>query len=52
MGIGVIKKNDSNVVYYDDYENLKSLKFKDFLILNKSIKYVQPEEAFKFIISN
>ena len=52
MGVGVIKKNDSNVVYYDDYENLKSLKFKDFLILNKSIKYVQPEEAFKFIISN
>ena len=35
-----------------DYDNLKSLKFRDFLVLNKSIKYVQPEEAFKFIISN
>ena len=49
MGIGVIKKKEENIVYYDDYENLKNLKFKDFLNLNVSIKYLDPEKAMKLI---
>tara|TARA_B100001123_G_C15259125_1_gene1005896 strand:- start:719 stop:1417 length:699 start_codon:yes stop_codon:yes gene_type:complete len=48
-GIGVIKKNENDVVYHDDYENIKKLKFKDFLKLNEQIKYVEAEEAFKLI---
>ena len=52
MGVGVIKKKKNNVTYYDDYENLKNLKFRDFLTLNENIKYVDPEEAFKLISSN
>ena len=52
MGVGVIKKRENDITYYDDYENLKNLKFKDFLTLNENIKYVEPEEAFKLISSN
>jgi len=48
-GVGVIKKKEENVVYYDDYENIKNLKFKDFLNLNENIKYIEPEEALKLI---
>ena len=51
-GIGVIKKKEENVVYHDDYENIKNLKFKDFLNLNEKIKYVEPKQAFELIISH
>ena len=47
-----IKKNEEDILYQDDYENLKNLKFKDFLNLNENIKYVEPEEAIKFIASS
>lgn len=49
MGVGIAKKNEEDVLYQDDYESLKNLKFKDFLNLNENIKYVEPEEAIKFI---
>ena len=52
MGVGVIKKNEEDIVYHDNYENLKNLKFKDFLDLNENIKYIEPEEAIKFIASS
>ena len=52
MGVGVLKKNEKNIVYHDEYENLKDLKFRDFLNLNESIKYVEYEEAMKLIASN
>ena len=52
MGIGVLKKKEENIVYHDDFENLQDLKFKDFLNLNENIKYVEPEEALKFIFSS
>jgi predicted O-methyltransferase YrrM len=52
MGVGVLKKNEQNIVYHDEYENLKDLKFRDFLNLNESIKYVECEEALKLIASN
>ena len=48
-GVGVVKKKEENVVYYDDYENIKNLKFKDFLNLNENIKYIEPEQALKLI---
>ena len=50
MGIGVLKKKEENIIYYDDFENLKNLKFKDFLNLNENIKYIDPKEAFKLIL--
>ena len=52
MGVGVLRKKEENIVYHDDFENLKDLKFKDFLNLNENIKYVEPEEALKFIFSS
>ena len=48
-GVGVVKKKEENVVYYDDYETIKNLKFKDFLNLNENIKYIEPEQALKLI---
>ena len=48
-GVGVIKKKEENVIYHDDYENIKNLKFKDFLNLNKQFKYVEAEEALDLI---
>ena len=48
-GVGVIKKKEENVVYHDDYENIKNLKFKDFLNLNDNIKYIEAEQALKLI---
>ena len=39
-------------VYYDDFENIKNFKFKDFLNLNEKIKYIEPEQAFELILSH
>ena len=49
MGVGALRKKEENIVYHDDFENLKDLKFKDFLNLNESINYIDPEEAIKII---
>jgi len=49
-GVGVIKKKEENIVYHDDCENIKNLKFKDFLNLNEKIKYIEPEQAFELIL--
>jgi hypothetical protein len=51
MGVGVLKKNEENIVYNDCFERLKNLNFKDFLNLNESINYVNPEEGIKLILS-
>ena len=51
MGVGVLRKNEENIVYNDNFENLKNLKFKDFLNLNESVNYVDPEERIKLILS-
>lgn len=48
-GIGLVKKIEKNVNYFDDYTKLKNLKFKDFLEINNKIKYIDPEEAIKII---
>ena len=50
MGVGALRKKEENIVYHDDFENLKDLKFKDFLNLNENIKYIDPKEAFKLIL--
>ncbi len=48
-GVGLIKKIQDNINYFDDYNNLKNLKFKDFLEINKEINYIEPEEAIEII---
>jgi len=48
-GVGVIKKKERDIIYHDDYNNIKNLKFKDFLNLNEQIKYIEPEQAFELI---
>ena len=49
-GVGVIKKKERDIIYHDDYNNIKNLKFKDFLNLNEQIKYIEPEQAFELIL--
>ena len=49
MGVGLLRKKEDNIVYHDDFKNLKDLKFKDFLNLNKSINYIGPEEGLAII---
>ena len=51
MGVGVLKKKEENVIYHDDFEKLKNLKFKDFLTLNEIVNYVDPEEGISLILS-
>lgn len=51
MGVGILKKREENIIYHDDFENLKDLKFKDFLILNENVNYIDPEEGIRFIQS-
>ena len=51
-GVGVIKKKEENIIYHDDFENIKNLKFKDFLNLNEKIKYIDPEHALELILSH
>ena len=50
-GVGVIKKKERDIIYHDDYNNIKNLKFKDFLNLNEQIKYVEAEHALELISS-
>ena len=49
MGVGMLRKKEDNIVYHDDFKNLKDLKFKDFLNLNESINYIDPKEGIKLI---
>ena len=51
-GVGVIKKKEKDIIYHDDYKNIKNLKFKDLLNLSEKIKYVDPKQAFELIISH
>jgi len=50
-GVGVIRKKKKDVIYHNDYKNIKDLKFKDFLILSEKIKYVEPKQALDLILS-
>jgi len=47
-----LKKKEKNIIYHDDYKNIKNLKFKDFLNSSEKIKYVEPKQAFELIISH
>ena len=47
--VGVIKKREQDVIYHDDYNNIKNLKFKDFLNLNNQINYIEAEQALRLI---
>ena len=51
-GVGVLKKKDTRVLLFDDYLNLKTKRFKDFLKLNEAITYIEPEQANDFINKN
>ena len=51
-GVGVIKKREQDVIYHDDYNNIKNLKFKDFLNSSEKIKYVEPKQALELIKSH
>ena len=51
MGVGMLKKKEENIIYHDDFENLINLKFKDFLILNENVNYIDPEEGINLILS-
>tara|TARA_B110001454_G_scaffold197420_1_gene200894 strand:- start:88 stop:789 length:702 start_codon:yes stop_codon:yes gene_type:complete len=51
MGVGMLKKKKENVVYHDDFENLKNSKFKDFLILNECVNYIEPDQGINLILS-
>jgi hypothetical protein len=51
MGVGMLKKKEENIIYHDDFESLKDLKFKDFLILNENVNYIDPEEGIRLILS-
>ena len=48
-GIGVIKKIDNNVKYFDDYKNLIDLRFTDFLKKINELNFVNYKDAFKII---
>ena len=48
-GVGLIKKIKPEVNYFNDYENLKNLKFKDYLEMNDSINYIDAEKAIEKI---
>ena len=48
-GVGVIKKNEDEITYFDDYQNLKNLKFSDFLKRINEINFVNPTDALQLI---
>ena len=52
MGVNMLKKKEDNITYHDEFKKLKDLKFKDFLILNESISYIDAEEGIKIIKKN
>ena len=47
-----LKKKEKDIIYHDDYKNIKNLKFKDLLNSSEKIKYVEPKQAFELIISH
>ena len=49
MGVGVLKKKEKDIIYYDNFENSKNLKFRNFIDINENVKYIDSEEALKFI---
>ena len=48
-GIGVIKKKEKEIIYYDDFSNLSNLQFSDFLKKTNEINFLNPKEALKLI---
>jgi len=51
-GVGLLKKKETEIKLFNDYLNLKTKKFRDFLQLNKAITYIEPEKANDFINQN
>ena len=50
-GVGVIKKKDKEVIYFDDFSNLINLQFSDYLKKINEINFINPREAFEIITS-
>ena len=48
-GVGVIKKEDKEVIYFDNYSNLINLQFSDYLKKIDEINFLNPREAFEII---
>ena len=48
-GIGMIKKKDKKINYFDDFSNLSKLEFSDFLKKISEIKFLEAKEAIKLI---
>jgi len=51
-GVGLVKKIKEKVNYFENYSNLKKLKFNDFLEINSEIKYIEANEAMTLIDSD
>ncbi len=49
MGVGMIKKENKNVIYYDNYSNIKDLKYKDFLNRIDEIKLIDVDQALSLL---
>ena len=49
MGIGMIKKENNNVIYYNNYLNIKNLKYKDFLNRIDEIKFIDADQALNIL---
>jgi len=48
-GVGMIRKKEKEVIYYDEYSQLKELKFKDFLNKMDEINYIDSEQALNIL---
>ena len=51
-GIGMIRKKTKDVAYYDDYLQLKELKFKDFLDKIDEINFIDSEQSLNILESD
>jgi hypothetical protein len=45
----MIKKENKNVIYYDNYSNIKDLKYKDFLNRIDEIKLIDVDQALSLL---
>ena len=48
-GIGIVKKINNNILYHDQYENLKKLNFNNFINKIDEINFIEAKEAIKII---
>ena len=48
-GVGMIKKENKEIIYHDNFSELNNLKYSDFLNKINEINFVNPEDALKLI---